>query len=120
MNNNGWTEVGGDSGDMWDKEGSIEGTYVSKKTDVGPKNSNIYNLQTKDGLIGVWGSAVLDTKMDQLQTGAEVRITHLGMGKSKSGNEYHDYKVEVKPPTFKEVTSDDIKAVHDVLGGEVI
>lgn len=116
-----WTEVGGDSGEMWNREGSIEGTYVSKQSNVGINDSMKYNLKTKDGEIGVWGSTVLDSKMEQVQIGQEVRIEYLGKAQTKTGRgEYHDFKVMTKPAEFKEVTSQDVQAVKDVLGGEVI
>lgn len=109
-----WQEVGG-GGDteMWNREGSIEGVYVSSKSNVGPNDSMVYTIRTKDGTIGVWGSTVLDSKFEQISTGSEVRVTSLGKAKSQRGTEYYDYKVEVKP-------NEGVEKVKDTLGGEVI
>lgn len=109
-----WQEVGGgDSSDMWNREGSIEGVYINSKSNVGPNNSMVYTIRTKDGDVGVWGSTVLDSKFEQISTGSEVRVTSLGKQKSQRGTEYHDYKVEVKP-------NEGVETVKDTLGGEVI
>ena len=114
-----WQEVGGDSGEMWNKEGSIEGTLVSRQSNVGPNNSMKYNVETKDGVVGVWGSTVLDTKMEQIKDGSVIRITYLGKADSKNGRgQYHDYKVEVKPN--EGAPAEDVAKVKDVLGGEII
>ena len=108
-----WQEVGGGESEMWNREGSIEGVYTNSRSNVGPNDSMVYTLKTKDGDVGVWGSTVLDSKFEQIAKGSEVRITSLGKAKSQRGIEYYDYKVEVKP-------NEDVEKVTSVLGGEVI
>ena len=114
-------EVGGESGEMWNREGTIEGTYLSKQSGVGPNESMVYNLETKDGTIGVWGSTVLDTKMENVQINSLVRIEYLGKAQAKSGRgEYHDFKVMTKPAEFTEVKKVDPAKAQEILGGDVI
>ncbi len=116
-----WQEIGGDSGDMWNREGSIEGILVSRQSNVGPNDSMKYNLKTAKGEMGVWGSTVLDSKLEQVTNGSEIRITYLGKASSKGGRgEYHDFKVEVKPAEDTINVDADVKKVQDTLGGEII
>lgn len=113
-----WQEIGGDSSEMWNREGSIEGLLVNRQSNVGPNNSMKYNLKTDKGDIGVWGSTVLDTKMELITNGSLVRITYLGQQTPKSGGKpYHDFKVEAKPPEFTEVTPEQVKNVQETMSG---
>ena len=110
--NNAWQEVNPDTENMWNfrEQKTIQGVYVAKKENVGENNSNIYVLNTNDGKkIGVWGSVVLDSRFEQIQQGAEVKIEYLGKTKGeKGGREYHNYKVYQRAIPFEEVESDDI------------
>ena len=92
----GWVEVN-EGGEAWDGKEPIQGVYQLMKTNVGKNKSNMYVLKTKDGQIGVWGSAVLDSKFEQIEKGSEVRVEFVGLAESKNGNEYKDYKVQYKP-----------------------
>ena len=57
-----------------EKEGdSIEGTLVSKET-MGSYESNAYNIQNTEGRFLVWGSAVLDQRMQYVEIGERVKI----------------------------------------------
>lgn len=98
-----WQEVGnsGES-ETWDKQGTLIGTYKRHKTNVGPNESNVYEIEvTTDGesqLYSVWGSTVLDTKFEQIPVGSMVKIEALGEAKSpKTGRTYNDFKISVKP-----------------------
>lgn len=98
----GWEKVGGGAqADAWDfKNGkkSVSGQYVEKRTGLGPKNSTMYILEQPDGvLVGVWGSVAINTKFDNVQIGDEVKIDYLGMTKSKSGNDYHNFDLFRRP-----------------------
>lgn len=116
-----WQEVGSDSDKMWDGEGSVIGVLIGRNTNVGPNNSMKYNLKQEDGtVIGVWGSTVLDTKLEQVANGTEVKITFLGKRDSKGGRgQYKDFKVEMKPVEGS-VSPAQVTNVQDTLGGEVI
>lgn len=92
-----WIKLEGNQNDTWDytKDKEIEGTLVSKEENVGPNNSNMYNLITPDGsTIGVWGSTMLDNQFKNIQVGEEVKIVYLGMAKSeKTGRQYHNFDI---------------------------
>lgn len=101
---NNWKEVVAEEGSVWDRKDPIEGKYINYKEKVGPNESKLYTLKTKEGEVGVWGSTVLDTKFAQIQRNSMVKIEPLGETKSeKSGRTYQDYKVFVIPPAFEEV-----------------
>jgi len=111
-----WTKIEPNQTPTWNdkdiKEGSeIQGKLKEVKHGVGPNESTIYTLETKDGDTGVWGSTVLDARLSQAEEGDEVYIKYKGYTKSpKSGREYKDYEVFRKKgiPTVEE--PDDIKA----------
>jgi len=81
----------------YDKEGDfIEGFLMDKKKDVGENNASLYGLQTKEGTVNVWGSAILDSRMDFVKIGDKVKITYKGLGEAKAGrNPPKLFKVEV-------------------------
>lgn len=99
MGNNDWTEAGSGNSKTWDKEKNnvIQGLYKSKKSNVGPNQSNVYNIQVngEDEVTGVWGSTVLDGRFEEIPEGSEVRIEYLGTAQGKRG-QYADYKVLYK------------------------
>lgn len=77
----------------------IEGVYKNKKENQGPKkNSNIYEIKTEtNGLVSVWGGVILDGKFEEIPQGSEVRITHLGMQKTKDGlGEFRAFEVDFR------------------------
>jgi len=86
--------------ELWtyEKEGdSIEGVLVGKEDNVGANNSWMYNIETPDGVINVWGSAVLDARMKFVKIGQKVFITYKGLGEAKAGhNAPKIFKVEVE------------------------
>ena len=81
----------------YEKDGDfIEGFLVTKKKDVGPNKAKLYGLETADGLKNVWGSAILDSRMDFVTIGVKVKITYKGLGQAKAGhNAPKIFKVEV-------------------------
>ena len=112
-----WKEVkvSGEAHDFT-KKASVEGLYVKKETEIGPNKSNMYHLETEDGVIKVWGSTVLDNKFSQLEAEhfqlgeTKVKITFLGMEKGKRG-EYKNWKLEVWDKDTKVVHDDDIPVI---------
>lgn len=94
-------EAGSASGDTWnpDEQKIIFGTYKHMKTDVGINKSNVYIIQEddKEESTSVWGSAVLDSKFEEIPVGARVKIEFLGRVKGKSPQPYKDYKVVYVP-----------------------
>lgn len=99
-----WQEAGSGDSITWDKEKPLTGTYTAKKENVGPNESNVYQIQVKDETYSVWGSTVLDTKFAEIPVGSEVKVEALGVAKSpKTGREYNDFKVMYKPAVPKAV-----------------
>ncbi len=74
----------------------IEGILKDKRENVGANNSMLYSLQTKEGLVGVWGSAILDSRMIGVDVEDQIKITYKGLGEAKGGhNAPKIFKVEV-------------------------
>lgn len=97
----GWIDASDNAGTAWDQKKPIMGTLKAKREKVGPNGSNMYMLEVEgeEGLIGVWGSTVLDTKFEQIPVGSMVKVEFVGMTKSeKTGREFKNYKVMYKPP----------------------
>jgi len=80
-----------------EKEGDqIMGVLVSKE----PKDENTglsarYYLETQEGMFFVWGSAVIDDRMQYVKTGDKVRITFEGKTTNKRNQTVNLFKVEV-------------------------
>lgn len=79
----------------------ITGYYVSKKTNVGQNDSNLYELELLDtvkagSIVSVWGSQLLDGKFADIPQGCMVRISFLGNAQPKTpkGRAYQNFKVE--------------------------
>jgi hypothetical protein len=109
-----WKEIVAETNDVvWDRQKPIEGRLVDVKSDIGPNESMMYVLKTDKEKVSVWGSTVLDTKFQGIANGSLVRIEPQGKVKSeKTGREYQDFKVFVKPPEFEEV-KDTVAEVKD-------
>jgi hypothetical protein len=97
-----WKDVNSTTDETWNEESVLEGIYTEKRTNVGPNNSNMYIIKTKDDkLVSVWGCTVLDTKFENLLIGISVRIEFLGMARStKTGKSYKDYKIQYKETEY--------------------
>ena len=107
-----WTEVNeiGEAHDFGvDK--TIEGLYMSSKSNVGPNKSMMYQLKKSDGTtVSVWGSTALDGKMSRVEMGDEVRIVYNGKKETeKGGRSYHDYSVYFRKVGFSKL-SDDVRS----------
>jgi hypothetical protein len=95
-----WREITVDTdSEVWDREEPLEGEFLKVEHDVGPKASNMYSIKTKDGVVKVWGSKVLDDKLLGLPQGCYVKLEYTGKVKGKSGNEYHSFKVFIDDAT---------------------
>ena len=105
-------EIGKELPPVWeykDEGDFIEGTYAKKKTEVGKNNANMYYIE-KDGKVkAVWGSKVLDDKMDDLnlEIGDTIRITYEGENEKPK---YHKFKVE---KDFPDEEGSDANPVED-------
>lgn len=81
--------------EVWNKEEALEGELVKIESDIGPKKSKMYTFKTEDGEIKIWGSTVLDNKLEDISEGQYLKIKYNGKRKSGTGNEYHDFSVFV-------------------------
>ena len=89
-------EIGNEPTEEWkptEAGDSITGIYAKKKTKVGPNKSNLYIFEIEGKLRSVWGSKVLDDRMDNIhiEIGDTLRITYEGKNEKP---EYHKFKVE--------------------------
>lgn len=82
-----------------DENEELEGTLTRITRNVGQNGSTIYEITLASGeLCGVWETAVLKSKLEQVPVGSEVKIIYLGKRKSKKGpGTYKDYKVMSRP-----------------------
>ena len=80
-----------------EKEGeNIIGVLVSKE----PRDENTgfsarYYLDTKDGMFLVWGTAVIDDRMQYVKVGDRIRITYEGKTKNKRNQDVNLFKIEI-------------------------
>ena len=86
----------------------IEGYYLGSREVESKKSKNgkaqIHFLQTSKGNVGVWGKTDLDRKLDGVEPGCMIRITHTGMQSTPNGDMYK-YKVEVDDENTIEVSA---------------
>lgn len=69
----------------------FEGVYLGTKE--GPHGGN-YLFFSEDCLVQVYGTKALHEKMAKVKPGFEVKITYLEEVQLKSGNKFHEIKVE--------------------------
>ena len=106
-----WEKLEDDMNPTWNgKENNLSegdeivGILKDRESGVGPNESMMYTLQTKDGVYGVWGGTVLDTRLKNAEIGDEVKIVYNGYKKSeKTGREYKDFTVFRRQPVMEEV-----------------
>lgn len=109
-----WEEIG----DFWDSmflfegEGAtFDGIYQQSVADIGPNKSKVH-IFLRDGIrVGVWGSAVLDRRMEGVEPGRLTRIKHCGEAVSgESGRTYKEFKIWQKkqPVVLASNPNDDI------------
>ena len=79
-----------------EEDDSIEGVLVNKvPRDEANNLSAKYYIENKEGMFLVWGSAILEDRMQYVKISEEVRITYHGEGKNKKGQKINLYKVDV-------------------------
>ena len=82
---------------------SIMGYVKEKKENVGLRKSKLYRLDTKDSMVDVWGSSILDQRMMDVKEGEYMKITYRGRkpkvpGKEATKQDLKIFKVEVGTP----------------------
>lgn len=97
-----WKEI---EPNIWKPENegdSITGVLLSKEPkDSKREMSAKYKVENEQGIFLVWGSAVLDDRMECINTGTKVRITFKEKKEIKKGRTLNVYKVEVAAPAEK-------------------
>ena len=99
---------------------NIIGILVNRE----PKDDNTgysakYYLETKAGMSFLWGSAVLDDRMQYAKIGDKVRITFEGRTKNKRNQDVNLFKVEVSSQREKEDDSGSLEAGQPEQMGEL-
>ena len=80
---------------QYETEGdNIEGVLIQKRTEIGANKSNAYYLEKDGKQIMVWGSTVLDSRLDFINVGDYIRITYKGDQKNTRGQRVKIFKVE--------------------------
>jgi len=77
----------------------IEG-MLTQKTSRAEEHSASYVLETNEGIALVWGSTVLDRKLQDIALGSKIAIEYLGdkASEKRKGKKYKDFKVGVIIP----------------------
>jgi len=65
---------------------SVEGIFVRAEKDVGTNNSMLYSMEVEGKPMAIWGSAVLDPKMNAVKSSDLIKIIYLGKGEAKGGH----------------------------------
>ena len=83
---------------------NISGVLVNKEQkDEQSGLSARYYLENSEGKFLVWGTAVIDDRMQYVKTGQKIRITYQGKTKNKRNQDVNLYKIEVaETPQQKE------------------
>lgn len=105
------------TGNFWKPEKEeefIEGLLTKVEENVGANNSRVYHIETLEDHINtkLWGTTILDNRMDEVKVGQQVKITYKGRGKKVGGKQApHIWKVE-----YKDVEAMSDGDIDDVLG----
>ncbi len=93
---------------------STEGTYLKTQREVGMNDSNLHCFRDDNGKeFTVWGSKILDDKLEYVKPGDFVKITYKGTETNKKGQPVKIIKVEVEvaktKDTPKEIVEESVK-----------
>jgi len=79
----------------FEKEGdAVEGILIAKQDNVGVNESKAYHLEKDGKQMMVWGTTVLNSRMDYVNVGDYIRITFKGTLKNAKGQDTKIFKVE--------------------------
>jgi len=94
MNN--WKEI--ERGDVFifdDENQELAGTLKSIRE--GNFGNKVYDIETRNGLVSIFGTTILDSKMENIKPEQEIKIVYQGEIKTKKeGRMCRDFKVFVK------------------------
>lgn len=75
--------------DTWKPENEndeIVGIFVKAESGVGTNKSMLYSIEVKGKPMSIWGSVILDTKMNAVHIKDLIKIVYLGKGEAKPGH----------------------------------
>ncbi|RAP44764.1 MAG: hypothetical protein BZ135_07640 [Methanosphaera sp. rholeuAM6] len=72
----------------------LEGILVEKLDNEGIYGSNLYRIKCDDTIVNVWGKKQLDSIMEMVQVGDNIRLKYLGV-KPVKDYEMKVYELEV-------------------------
>lgn len=90
-----------DQANTWDftKNPVLEGVKIRTQVDIGVNKSNLYTIRTLDTEqeVKVWGATALDTQMEAVEDGMQIKIEYGGMKPSpkRPGKSFKDFSVLV-------------------------
>lgn len=74
----------------------IEGFLIRKQEKVGANESMLYSIDVGDSIKSIWGSAILDERMQFVNVGSKIRVTFKGLGEAKGDKQPPKlWKVEI-------------------------
>ena len=78
----------------WETNAVVSGKLAEIKHDIGPNNSTIYTLEGAEGVkVSFWGNSVLDSRLEKVELGVEVKVEYKGKVESKNGRSYRNFDV---------------------------
>ena len=87
-----WKEIEGGNVFAFNQAGdTIEGVIVNIRE--GQFNNKVYDIETKEGLKTIFGTAILDERLSKVKDHAPVRITYAGELKTGTGRLAKNFKV---------------------------
>lgn len=93
-------EVGGFWDDMYffENEGdSLTGLFLRSVDNVGPNDSTVHVFKVNNIPIGIWGTVLLDNRMEGIESGDIIRVIYNGMlVNEKTGRSYRSFNVYKK------------------------
>ena len=105
---------------VWKPEKSgdnIIGLLVNKepKDEIAGMSAK-YHIENSTGTFFVWGSAVLDDRMQYAKIGQRVRITYEGKTKNKRGQDVNLFRVDVAQNTHQHKSSIEESQPNNIEG----
>lgn len=120
-----------DDSEIWKPETIGEykvGKYLNKEENVGlESNSTLYFFKNEKEKWKVWGSKLLNSLMDKVDLGKEVKIIYQGKRKSQNGAYYKIFEIytaeedddenggENSPSSSNQERQSDEEAVNDIM-----
>ncbi len=93
----------------------IAGVLVNREPrDEVNGTSSRYYIENQDGMFLIWGSAVIDDRMQYVKIGQKVRVTFEGHTKNKKNQQVNLFKIEVaKTPETGKVENESVPGKPD-------